>query len=90
MTARETSLRDTCPGIEIEPGVFSGCSAKESPDSHNDCPICGDESLSRCHQNLGWHAFGAGPCFDTADQARAFRNYANDHTYAEARQRWGA
>lgn len=25
-----------CPGIEIEPGVFSGCTGKG-----NDCPTCG-------------------------------------------------
>lgn len=26
----------TCPGIEIEPGVWSGCNQ-----SHGDCPTCG-------------------------------------------------
>lgn len=26
----------TCPGIEIEPGVFSGCSG-----TGGDCPVCG-------------------------------------------------
>jgi hypothetical protein len=27
---------NTCPGIEIEPGVHSGCSGKGG-----DCPVCG-------------------------------------------------
>lgn len=30
----------TCPGLEIEPGVWSGCSAHKT--GAKDCPTCGD------------------------------------------------
>ena len=30
--------------------------------------------LTTCWQNLGWHVYGAGPCFDTKDQTIAYRN----------------
>lgn len=30
--------------------------------------------LSQCWVNLGWHAYMAGPCFDTREQARAYRD----------------
>lgn len=34
----ERVLKDTCQGIEIEPGVFSGCDAAET--GGTDCPAC--------------------------------------------------
>lgn len=30
--------------------------------------------ISRCWQNFGYHALGAGPCFDTVEQAVAYRD----------------
>lgn len=30
--------------------------------------------LSTCWRNLGWHVYKAGPCFDTKDQAIAYRD----------------
>lgn len=31
--------------------------------------------LSSCRHNYGcWHVYGAGPCFDTKEQARAYRD----------------
>lgn len=30
--------------------------------------------VSRCWQNNGYHALGAGPCFDTAEQAVYYRD----------------
>jgi hypothetical protein len=31
--------------------------------------------ISRCWQNRGYHVYGAGPCFDTMDQAVAYRDW---------------
>lgn len=31
---------DACPGIEIEPGAWSGCNAHQT--GATDCPTCGD------------------------------------------------
>lgn len=30
--------------------------------------------ISRCWQNSGYHVYMAGPCFDTPEQARAYRD----------------
>ena len=30
--------------------------------------------LSRCWQNNGWHVYGAGPCFDTEEEAVRYRD----------------
>ena len=43
-------------------------------------------NLSRCWQNNGWHAHGAGPCFDTREQAIRYRD-AYDVAYT-ALMKW--
>lgn len=35
--------------------------------------------ISTCWQNFGWHAYGAGPCFDTYEQAIAYRDKLDEH-----------
>ena len=30
--------------------------------------------ITRCWQHNGWHVYMAGPCFDTYEQAIAYRN----------------
>ena len=37
--------------------------------------------ISRCWQNRGWHVYGAGPCFDTHEQAIQYRE-AHDKAWA--------
>ena len=37
-------------------------------------PTDEQRGLTTCWQNLGWHVYGAGPCFDTKDQAIVYRN----------------
>lgn len=32
------------------------------------------EEITRCSRYLGFHAFGAGPCFDTIDDAVSYRD----------------
>lgn len=76
MTTRRRWCQE-CPGIEIEPRVWSGCTAKET--GAKDCPTCGAEgSLPRaitiCAQNQGYHANGAGPCFESLGAALAHRD----------------
>ena len=40
----------TCPGIEIEPGVYSGC--RPLPSGGKDCPVCCDLEPSEISQGL--------------------------------------
>lgn len=76
---RPTHLAKDCPGIEIEPGFFSGCDAKDT--GATDCPSCAgrteerqcERSITRCWQDNGFHVYGAGPCFDNIEQARSYR-----------------
>src|SRR3990172_6644462 len=80
LQTRPTHLAKDCPGIEIEPGVFSGCTAKDT--GAVDCPTCRgrtderqiERGVTMCHTNYpnGYHGYGAGPCFDTVEQARAY------------------
>ena len=37
-------------------------------------PTDEQRGLTTCWQNQGWHVYAAGPCFDTKDQAIAYRN----------------
>lgn len=37
--AAKSATTHQCPGIEIEPGVWSGCAPRD--DGKNDCPTCG-------------------------------------------------
>ena len=75
--SRATHLAKDCPGIEIEPGVLSGCTAKDT--GAIDCPSCRgrtderqvERGVTRCWQG-GFHGYGAGPCFDTIEQARKY------------------
>lgn len=30
--------------------------------------------ITKCWQNQGWHVYGAGPCFDTLEQAVGYRD----------------
>lgn len=58
-----------CLGIEVEPGVMSGCTAKET--GARDCPSCGGPICHECcavaptddPQSLGWQMddFGGEP-----------------------------
>lgn len=31
------------------------------------------DDLTRCWQYNGWHVYGAGPCFDTKEQAEEYK-----------------
>ena len=59
---------------------------EEKPSTERDM-----RGISTCWQYgpNGWHAYGAGPCFDTYEQAIAYRDFTDKHGYAEARRRWG-
>jgi hypothetical protein len=46
-------------------------------------------NISRCWQYSGWHAHGAGPCFDTYEEAIAYRDYYDKYGWESARRRWG-
>lgn len=39
--------------------------------------------ISRCWQYFGYHVYGAGPCFDTLEQAIGYRNRLD-----RERRRW--
>ena len=82
-----THLAKDCPGIEIEPGVFSGCTAKDT--GAIDCPVCRgrtddrqvERGITQCWQQGGvggYHGYGAGPCFDKIEQARAYVTARDD------------
>ena len=49
------------------------CSRADDPTMHD---AAADESrgLTRCWQYQGWHVYAAGPCFDTRDEAVAYRD----------------
>lgn len=32
------------------------------------------KGISRCSRYLGWHAYKAGPCFDSYEEVLAYRN----------------
>ena len=46
--------------------------------------------ISRCWQNSGWHAHGAGPCFAKYEQAIVFRDLVERVGWVEARRRYGS
>jgi hypothetical protein len=43
--------------------------------------------ISKCWQNFGFHVYGAGPCFDTHEQAIAYRD-AYDRDPGGTERRW--
>ena len=48
------------------------------------------EHITRCHRYLGFHAYNAGPCFDTMDEAVRYRDML-DHfgvTWKPQDQSW--
>ena len=45
------------------------------------------ESISKCWQNNGYHAHGAGPCFDTLEAALLYRDeYQKDQKVSLCRE----
>ena len=46
----------------------------DHPDTDQQRPQDDRRGLSQCGVNLGWHAYTAGPCFDTREQARVYRD----------------
>ena len=49
-------------------GSWDGAQHEVAPPDEN------QRGLTTCWQNLGWHVYSAGPCFETKGQAIAYRN----------------
>lgn len=80
VAAVESAHRDSS---EAEHVLKLAHEALEAYDEAHRTPTFSEKDMrgiSNCHHgSSGWHAYGAGPCFDTHEQALAYRDKLDDH-----------
>lgn len=55
LVVRYLAEGERCPGIEVEPGVWSGCDpSRRNPKADPDCPTCLDEGYTRKPHDCAW------------------------------------